>query len=250
MDDQKLTLNQLIILSMLFENRKKTSEIAGELSMTKQGIMYHLRTLRNRGLINAEEKVTREGYEVLHNGLSDLRDYLTESLGRIDMALTWEAVSDESFTEGDVAYLSMKDGYLHATKRKSETASGVAAFGTEPGEIALVDDIEGLVKLSLGSIIFYVISDRSLLGSDLTPNVREKNAEITGIIGEGALVFCRKRNLKVDMEFGSLNGAFDACTRGLNARIFVSDRRFRFLLHGIEELSRTYPQVTYRIEYL
>lgn len=247
MENEKLTLNQLMILSIYSGGRYTTSEIAEELSMTKQGVLYHVKGLRSRGLIDTDGKITNMGYEELYEGLSNLRTYLSDTLGKLETALTWEAIADQNIRSGDTVFLIMKNGYMHAGKHGQDTATGIAVNDTASGGLLLVENITGTVNMGIGSLRIEVIRNTDgNRGNDLNGSLEI----LTGTIGEGAHIFCRDRGIRTDMEFGALEGAFEACTRGLDTRVFVSERRFRFTLQRIEELSRMFPGVSYIIEYL
>lgn len=247
MENEKLTLNQLMILSTYSGGKNRTSEIAEELSMTKQGVLYHVKGLRSRGLIDSAGKITNRGYEELYEGLSDLRIYLSDTLGRLETALTWEAIADQRIIREENVYLTMKEGYMHAGKKGGNTARGKAVNDSPAGGLLLVEDITGTVSMAIGSIKFKVIRNSDNSGKH---EIHDPENTLTGTIGEGAHIFCRDRGINTDMEFGALEGAFEACTRGLDTRVFVSERRFRFTLQRIAELSRMFPRVSYTIEYL
>lgn len=247
MEEEKLTLNQLMILSLFSDHRTKTGEIAEELSMTKQGVLYHVKVLKKKGLIDEDDNITNRGFEILYSGLTDLRKYLSESLGKLETALTWEAIADVPVSKGDRVFLSMKKGYLHAGKKQGRTATGIAVNKAYVSDLLLVENVSGTVNMSIGNVTFYVIKGTT---NSSEPDKILPAAGMIGIIGEGASVFCRNNGIKPDMEFGSIEGAFEACTRGLDAQVFVTDRRFRFTLQKIVELSKTHPRVSYRIEYL
>lgn len=250
MEEHRLTLNQLMLLSMLFDKKRKIADLADELSITKQGVMYHIRYLKSKGFIDDRENITPLGFEALHSGFFDLRNYISENMNRIDQAMTWEAISDSNFRQGEKAYLEMKKGYLHASKDRSETASGTALKDCKKGDLLFVGDISGLVNMSIGSIIFTVITDEALKSGNKNDDVMGKREDLVGVIGEGASAYCNNNQKHVDIEFGALGAAFDACTRGLNIRVFVSERRFRFMLNQLDEMSRTFPLVKYTIEYV
>ncbi len=247
MEDDKLTLNQLMILSMYLDRRSRTQEIAEELSMTKQGVLYHVKALKTRGLIDDEDHITSKGYEILHEGLSKLREYLSESLGRLETALTWEAIADEPVDEGQKVYLTMREGYMHASKQGVNTASGIAVSASDKNGLLLVEDISGTVNMSVGAVKFYVIGEDGKTGRIGKP---PGEYDLSGAIGEAAHIYCRDHGIEATLEFGALEGAFDACTRGMDVRVFVSGRRFRFTIQKLGELSRLFPRVSYSIEYI
>lgn len=247
MEEEKLTLNQLMILSFFSEKRTKTGEIAQELSMTKQGVLYHVRLLKEKEFIDSGDRITESGYEELYRGLTNLRKYLSESLGKLETALTWEAISDDSVSKGDPVYLSMKNGYMHASTKKSKTAIGTAVASSKKGDLVLIENISGTVSMKIGSVRFLVIKNS---GNSMKKDLMQEENYPVGIIGEGAYAFCRKNNIQWNIEYASLEGAFDASTRALSPVIFVTERRFRFTLQRISEISKMYPGVTYTIEYI
>lgn len=250
MEPKKLSVSQVMILSSIYSGKSKISDIAKEIDITRQGVIYHIRTLREKGFLDNDSNITNEGFEALYESISDLRNYLTESINRMDMVSIWEAVSDDSIDAGSRVFLYMKEGYLHATRTEMKAATGKAINSVTKGSLLLVSEISGMVKMSVGTLKIIVIKNsQEIEGRYKEHSYDASDDSIVGIVGEGAKIFCDSMRIKYRMEFGSIYGGFEACIRGLNVKIFISSVRFRFILTSLSELSGRYPQVSYRIEY-
>jgi len=246
-NSENLTLNQLMILSTLLDGEHSIGRIAESLRMTRQGVVYHLRQLRASGYLNDEDKITPLGFEAMRKGLLDLRSRLTTSLERIDRQTSWEAISSGNVRGGDTVYLFMDNGYLHASRDQKSSAKGIAQSDASDGDFVSVTGVTGIVSMEIGKIRFYVITDEGWYSYEELP---QETSELTGVLGEKALLFCRKRGLRVDIEYATVEASFDACIRGISCRVFVSDQRLRYHLAALSELSRKYPQVDFSFIYV
>ena len=80
MTSDRSKFNQLLVLSRLSESRLSKSQISSELGMTKQGLLYHIKSLRDNGFIDDSDHITPKGYEFLYSGLMDLSRLIQSNL--------------------------------------------------------------------------------------------------------------------------------------------------------------------------
>lgn len=246
-------LTQLMILIKLSDGVDKPAGIAKGIGITLQGVNYHLKILRKRGYVDADNQITKEGFSFLENGLSSLRDFVSENIAKIDDMVTWEAISDENIEQGNLVGIYMESGYLHASRRTAET-SGIAKNKAVAGEIVSVTSISGIINVKMGEIFISVLPpmEEILDINALTGNVKSEIGEdvLIAVVGEEALYVVRKAGKEPDIEFASLNGVFEAAVRGLDSALFLSSRRFHYLLSDLKELQNKYKEINVRIKYL
>lgn len=247
------TLTQLMILIKLSDGVDKPAGIAKSIGITLQGVNYHLKILRKRGFIDLENQITKEGFSFLESGLSSLRDFVSENIAKIDDMVTWEAIADEDIEQGSTVGVYMKSGYLHANSNASGT-SGIARNHTNAGDIVAVTSISGIVNVKMGTISISVLPpiEEIVNFKDLSDHVESQVNEDTliAVVGEEALYVVQKTGNKPDLEYASLNGVFEAAIRGLNSALFISSRRFHYLLSDLKELQNRYKEINVKINYL
>ncbi len=255
MPSDPINVNQLLILAMINEGIEKPSEISEKLGMTKQGVFYHIKELRGYGYVDASSRITKSGYNYLARGLGGLSRRISAYMKNLYGSEPWEAVADNSISEGEVVYLTMRKGYLHAGTTSVTGCKGVAVNKASEGEITGVSNIEGLIDLKLGSVKIIVIPSihgnaNEVKNLDEIKRILEKESpDLVGAVGEGGMIIARGAG-RLDMEFSAVTAAFEAAARGLSSILLVSEARMRFELANLEEISGKMPEVTFSIKYI
>ena len=245
-------LTQLMILVELFDGVDKPASIAKAVGITLQGVNYHLKILRKKGFINENNEISKEGFSFLESGLGSLREFVSDNMAKIDNIVTWEAIADTSIRKGDEVGIYMSSGYLHAGKVESKTR-GIARNTAEKDEIVIAS-IKSIISVDFGAILICVlpsfedISDKGGFSTSIKGEIKPE-AKIA-VIGEEAFYFVSNAVGKPDIEFASLDGVFEAATRGLDSILFTSSRRFHYLLPQLKELQNKYKEIAVRIKYL
>ncbi|WP_393971924.1 hypothetical protein OXIME_000513 [Oxyplasma meridianum] len=245
-----------MILTEIFDGNEKPSEISRKIGITIQGVQYHTKIMREKGLIDVNGKITEIGFDFLYSGLSGFRDFVAESMAKLDNVLVWEAIAMENLRKGDIVWLKMSNGYLYATLDKSGEASGTVMKDTPEGEIAGVSQVKGIINMQLGTISIIVIPDIEKIKDmdDITEKVRDflgtRPPGIFGVLGEEAMIVAKKMNIKPRLEFAPLESAFEASNRGISSHIIISSRRFHFILQTLRELQRKSPKNELKINYM
>ena len=153
---EQALITQLMILLNVKNGKNRPSEISKELDITLQGVVYHLKILREKRYIDADNKITKSGFDFLYNGLNNIENFVHSSLINIDASLIWESISDDDVNGGDRLYLYMKDGYLHATKKGKKAAFGKSIRPTKKDQCAGVTDVNGIIPvMKYGCPMFY-----------------------------------------------------------------------------------------------
>ncbi len=247
------SLTQLMILVKLFDHVEKPGSIAKDIGITIQGVSYHLKLLKKRGLLSENNELTKEGFSFMESGLSSLRDFVSENLTKIDNIVTWEAIADESISQGDEVRIYMKKGYLHANLT-GDNPTGISKNSASRGEVVAVTSISDIINVKLGTIEIFVlppiegIDDRPSLLEQLQSSIR--NDQLVGVSGEQAYVLLGELGIAPDLEFASIDGVFEAATRGMSSALVISSRRFHYMLSDLKELENRFKEISVRIKYL
>ncbi|MEM3675860.1 MAG: hypothetical protein QXV22_02250 [Thermoplasmataceae archaeon] len=241
-----------MILLNIHQGDDKPASLAKKLGITIQGIQYHTRILRKKGYIDENYKITKEGFHALESGLLALKEFVGGSLAKIDDLTTWEAIASTEVKAGNQVFVGMRDGYLHCfNDGNGHNTTGIAKNDARKGEIVLVSNLSGLISVPVCSVNIFIISTPESKAEDEELNKLLTNGHnIIITTGELAHVYAMKRGIKEDSRFGSLHSAFDAATRGLDAVIFMSDRRFHYEVSEMHELQLKFPEVPLKIKYL
>jgi putative transcriptional regulator len=249
-------LTQIMILTEIFDGNEKPSEISRKIGITIQGVQYHTKIMKEKGLIDPNGKITENGFDFLYSGLSSFRDFVMESMFKLDNVLVWEAIAMEDLKEDSVVWLKMKDGYLYATSEKTGEASGIVIRNTPAGEIAGISQVKGIINMQLGTVSIIVIPDIENIKEikEITEKVgsflKSNPSGIIGVLGEEAMIVAKKMNILPGLEFAPLESAFEASNRGISTHVIISNRRFHFTLQTLRELQRKNPKTELKINYI
>ncbi len=244
MKAKRTGVNQLLVLSKVFEQSGSPTEMAKDLGLTLQGILYHLRILTESGYIDQTGKITPEGYAFLFTGLKDLTTMISEKLSLLNRDIVWEALAASRISKGESVFLYMKNGYLRASRDSRGKARGVSDRDAEVDHVVGISNVNGIIDLSIGRIDLLLLPKIDAYSThEIEEKLEEKiGGKKIGVIGEEAFSAVSKI-MKIDFEFAALNAAFDAAIRGISSRIFISESRFLYISTELSELSKKYPQV-------
>lgn len=247
------SLTQLMILVKLFDHVEKPGSIAKDIGITIQGVSYHLKLLKKRGLLTESNELTKEGFSFMESGLSSLRDFVSENLTKIDNIVTWEAIADDNISQGDEVRIFMKQGYLHASLT-GDNPTGISKNTVSMGDVVAVTSISEIINVKLGDIHIYVlppieaVADRSSMLSQLRSSVQKD--QLVAVAGEQAYVLMGELGITPELEYASMEGVFEAATRGMNSALVISSRRFHYMLSDLKDLENRFKEITVRIKYL
>ena len=248
------TLTQIMIMTNILDGVKMPSQIAKNVGITIQGVQYHTKILKNKKLLTKDGNVSKLGYIFLESGLTSMRDFVSQNLSRLDEFATWEVIADEDIPTGSVVYVYMFKGYLHATRKEGAVKASVKE-GSLKSQTALVSLIEGMIKVNFGTVTIAVLPDiadnerKSMITGQVKDIARGSEALIA-VVGELARTVCLEAGIHISIEFASLNASFEAAVRGVSTELFVSARRFRYLLYDLKVLQGKYKEIKTEIIYL
>ena len=246
---EQALITQLMILLNVKNGKNRPSEISKELDITLQGVVYHLKILREKRYIDADNKITKSGFDFLYNGLINIENFVHSSLINIDASLIWESISDDDVNGGDRLYLYMKDGYLHATKKGKKAAFGKSIRPTKKDQCAGVTDVNGIIPVNPAKITVLLLENIERIGkiyeyeNSVVEKINNINYDFIGIVGELSRIITESRKIDVKFEYAAIESSFEAAKRGFSTLVIISDRLFHFALNNIKELQTKNPEI-------
>ena len=251
-----LSDTEVRILSLIYEGTCKPSAIAKSLGITLQGVIYHLKVLRSKDIIDSQNKLTKAGFETLYEGLSRISQRISGTLLNLENSKVWEVIADENAEKGDRASLYMKDGFLHSSVLANEEAHGIYTIKAFKGKIAGVTNVSGLIRVETPPVEIIILPDVEELNESDGWNLKlEKKLAGLGnsllfTIGELAYSVCVSRNLNITTTFASLESSFEASARGVSSVVLVSSRRMRYEFSKLDQLSKKNPEIKVNMTYI
>ena len=247
-------ITQLMIMLNIFDGVSRPSDISRNIDITLQGVQYHLKILKNRGLVNDDNSISQKGFEYLYSGLNNMRSFVSENIFKLDRVITWEAISRGTITKGDTVYLKMEDGYLSAYGEKVSESRGVSISDSKEGGIVGVTSVEGIIDLEVKGVTIVILPDVEQLYMEaesvllrVKDQIQGDKADLFAVIGEEALYVSREVGIDNPIKYAPLEASFEAASRGMSATVIVSNRRFRLILEELKALENRNEEVSVRI---
>ncbi|MEM0139282.1 MAG: hypothetical protein QXZ44_01515 [Ferroplasma sp.] len=253
---EQALLSQLMILLNIKNGKNRPSELSKELNITVQGVVYHMKILHARNFIDENNKITKEGFDFLYNGLNYIEDFVHSSLINIDASLVWEVISDEDLRKDDQVYLYMDGGYLHAGRSKRSDSKGIAVMDSVKNSCTGITGIHGIINIVPSKIIILSIDnierdvDMPALTEKLQKAVNDLHYDFIGIRGELAKTLSDRIGLSIKFEYAAVSSAFEAAKRGYITLIIMSDRLFHFSMNEIKDLQARNEEIELDLKHL
>lgn len=251
-----LSDTEVRILSLIYEGVSKPSAISKSLGITLQGVIYHLKELRSKEIIDDQNKLTKAGFETLYEGLSRINERISRTLLSLENSKVWEVIADEDAERGEKSYLYMKNGFLHSSTHANEEAQGIYTGKARKGTIAGITSVSGIIRVDVPPVEIIILPDveelyeSSLWNSGLDKKLEDLKDSSFFTIGELAYSVSLSRNLKIVSTFASLESAFEASARGVHSAVIVSSRRMRFEFYKLDQLSKKNPGIKVNMTYI
>jgi putative transcriptional regulator len=243
---KNVNINEISIMLKLLRGETNLTTIAKELDITLQGVRYYVNSLREKRLIE-DYKISNEGYQFLTDSFKTLKNFVIEGTNTLFSPSEWEAICDDDVQIGDVVFLKMKDGYLHASKRDSSVATAVASEKANHGCKLKITEIKGIIAIEFGTVNVKIIEG---LNSENSTSKREnlikyiqkadfKSAKF--VMGEGAYsLFVGNKDMCI---YAPLKGAFDASNRGIDSEVYTTREYFNLNFDEFSQLTEKYPHI-------
>ncbi|MBN1539688.1 MAG: ArsR family transcriptional regulator [Candidatus Thermoplasmatota archaeon] len=172
-----------ILRDLVIETPRDQRSIASTLQITPQAISDHLKKMGKSGLVDLSfrpPRVTVEGVEYLQRSLLQLKAYIDNTIERLDIIRSIDAIAEVGVKHGDRVSLFMKNGLLYCSPGVSGSSTGRVDTDGAPGDLVIISELTGVVSMPKSSLyLFEVLPARSGGG-----NRRLPRDPIGSIIGE------------------------------------------------------------------
>jgi len=254
--DLKRNTELLILAELLSNPSVRRREIAESLGITEQAVSQYFSKLENERLIVPQKngvKVSRRGIQMLQERLFGLKDEIQGILRHIQVIDTCLAIASDKLKKGDNVGLLMRDGKLFAVSNAECDSRGVARQDAKPGEEILVGDLEGVVKLELGTLLALQLPSELSGGSrkvDLGRAKREidkfsfREVAVGDVIGE---IVAENLDIAPNIIYAPVQASLSALVKGLNVLFIGTRDSVKEIFDEVEALKkRTGYDITHR----
>lgn len=230
--DLRETTKLLILLETIKRDHSKLKTLAERFGMTAQGISDYLKMMTSAGLVHNVEGVyrpTKKGVQFLHDGFSELRDFIESSskdLAIIDVC--WAVAASDIEKEEEVG-LFMEGGYLMAYPGRSSSSTGRALFGGKKGQDIAVTELDGITRLNPGKIFIGKtpgVEKRGSRGANLQKLkqlMKSEKPDIIAVLDASGKALADAAGIKPGIEFASLQASIEAAEKGLNVLLICTE---------------------------
>jgi putative transcriptional regulator len=231
-------------------------DIASRLNISSQAVSNYIGQLDNDGLVTttgrSQVKVTNQGVNWMLKMLRQLNDYITLAQKAVTNISMSAAIAEHNIEQGQNVNLVMREGILFATSKGKSGAKGVATSTVNRGEDIGVIKIEGLIKLTKGTINILSVPDIQEGGSKQVDLNRLK-AEIgktkqIGAIGIEALAAIRKIGSDARYFYGVREATTQAAQHGASFTVVCTNSDVPSLLGLLREKDIEYKLTDVRLE--
>ncbi|MEM0150831.1 MAG: winged helix-turn-helix transcriptional regulator [Thermoplasmata archaeon] len=247
---RKSEITKMSILIEIMHGKKKIKEIANSVNITIQGVSEYIKLLKREGYIDKNMNITNNGTEFVYKKIEELRTYVTNIMSDMKIIKSTEAIAGDDINANESVGLFMENGHIYAYKKESKS-KGIASYSAKKGEDLNVENLEGILDLTLGKItVVRLPSSRDGGSRNVDPNDVSKivkGFEKIGIIGEVALITLKKSGIKPDFEFGVVKASREAAHKGFSTVIFVSTDLFKYVIDDLELESPGLAKIPYNI---
>jgi putative transcriptional regulator len=204
--------------------------VAERLGLTVQAASHTFRALRRRGLVDVRDgryRPTVEGIAWLHGSLTGLGQDLADRIDRLHVIRSTRAVAAAELRAGEPVSLEMRAGVLTARPGGAGPSRGRAARAARRGELAEVEELDGIVRLAPGTVSIRTLSEPDLRDPALPRRIAAALPGPEALLGaEGLAAFHAVSAAadRVPVRFAVAAAAREAARLGVNATVFVDER--------------------------
>jgi putative transcriptional regulator len=256
--DLKESTTLLILLEITTGHHTKLKTIAEKLDITVQGVSEYLKRMTKDGLIThvrGEHRATNKGVELLHQRFLEIKDFVDESMKKLDIVNACTAIAGTSIKKGDLVGLIIEDGILTAYPNRKASSTGKAISSARKGEDIGIKDLEGITSLSTGKLWAIELPSMNSGGSRKVPlrKARElfERAKVDRVAALDLTGFSliKRLKLKYSIEFAAPEATLEALQKGLDVMVFGSeDEVSRFISRVNEFNSGASKKISFRVQ--
>jgi putative transcriptional regulator len=249
--DIKESTTLLILLELATGRHNRLKTLAERLGITIQGVSDYLKRMTNDGLVShirGEYRVTQKGVELLHRSFIEIKDFIDDSMEKLDIVHVCTAIAGREIRKDDEVGLFMENGVLTAYPNKRSNSKGISISDASKGEDFGVRDLEGIVLLYPGRLWIVELPDIKSGGSRRVPLKKAKRmCSKTGIDRIAALdltglALIKRLKLKCHIELAAHEATVEALQKGMNVMTFGSGEESMRLVSKVNEFNAGSPR--------
>jgi putative transcriptional regulator len=255
--DLRLSTKMLVLFELINDPKTRLKALAIKLDMTVQGVSEYIHLMELDGLIKKQDqgyRVTRSGVQMLHDSITELRDFVVEAVNRLEIIRTCSAIAMNQIRKGQMVGLFMEDGTLTAYASKPSQSTGIAMSDAKRGDDILVEDLEGVVELKPGRLVIIEINPEMDSRSRTTTDVKagrifkESKFRRLGALDAVGFAAISRYGLKCDFEFAAASAGIEAAQKGLDVALLGGPDEVHRFIKSIENMnSRSLQRIGYEL---
>jgi putative transcriptional regulator len=249
--DLKESTKLLILLEITTARHTKLKTIADRLGITVQGVSEYLKHMVSEGLVaqvKGEYRATTKGVELLHQNFIDMKDFVDESMKKLDIVNLCIAIAGSNLGKDQKVGLVMEDGILTAYPDRKTGSTGTAISDVKKGEDVGIRDLEGIVSLKPGRVWIIEMpgiesgGSRGMNLKKVRDLLSKSKPDRTAALDTSAVALANRLGIKPDIEFAATEGCIEALQKGLNVLALGSEEEVNRLMTRINEINAESPE--------
>lgn len=226
--------------------------IAERLGVSVQAVSLVYRRLAREGkvgLVGGRYWPTPMGVDALHHSLASIRSDLEARFAALSMVQNCRAIAKRAIAQGTPVVLYLEDGLLHARPGKDGPSRGIATKGAEAGELVEVEQLKGILPITVGRVVCLTVPAKGDLGggsraSQLLRHLIDRpRTDLLAAEGLEAVHLLREATDRPFTRLGVAAAAREAATLGMSVTVVVTDERLPSLLQQLSEHAPAVPFV-------
>lgn len=216
---------------------RRLQAAADRLGLTVQAVSHLQQGLRDRGLLEHRAdryRPTVKGVAWLQAQLTGLGQDVDHRLGRLKIVRVTRAIAAQDTPAGAPVHLEMVRGLLTALHGAAGSSKGRTMEPARRGELVAVDELEGIVPITVGPIVVAVVPGREVRSRRVQASARRLLRDVphdwVGAQGIEAIWLAQSAGPEPVRYFGVAAACREAATVGAASLVFVADDELpRFL---------------------
>ncbi len=157
---KKVSTRMLILLEIVVNRKGSMRQIADGVGITPQAVWDYLRKMEAEGTVVMKGRMpaaTVNGVDLLHRNLLSLKGFVDESVSRLAIVASTDAIAGGVILKGDVVTLAMKGGLLFADVGDDGPSVGTAQNDCRKWDMVMVSNLRGVMEMEKGALLLIEI---------------------------------------------------------------------------------------------
>ena len=157
---KKVSTRMLILLEIVVNRKGSMRQIADGVGITPQAVWDYLRKMEEEGTVVMKGRLptaTVNGVDLLHRNLLSLKGFVDESVSRLAIVASTDAIAAEPLSKGDTVSLVMRDGLLFAAMGDDGPSVGTAQNVCRKWDMVTVSNLRGVMEMEKGGLLLIEI---------------------------------------------------------------------------------------------